>query len=134
MCTNRAPGGLRDRIENCSKRGTSRQLPFCALKEERRGGDSNPRYGFTRTHAFQACTFSHSDTSPNSDARLGARRAVIYYREKSSRGKIRAGRTDPAAIGERSSLLLRERFQCVPRALIVGIDPHDLLILADGFR
>ena len=31
---------------------------------QRRGGDSNPRCGVTRTHAFQACTFSHSDTSP----------------------------------------------------------------------
>ena len=29
----------------------------------RRGGDSNPRY-VLRTHAFQACSLSHSDTSP----------------------------------------------------------------------
>src|SRR4030042_1905514 len=30
----------------------------------RRGWDSNPRYALRRTHAFQACSFSHSDTSP----------------------------------------------------------------------
>src|ERR1700693_4838289 len=29
----------------------------------RRGGDSNPRY-LLGTHAFQACSLSHSDTSP----------------------------------------------------------------------
>ena len=31
----------------------------------RRDGDSNPRYGANRIHAFQACSFNHSDTSPN---------------------------------------------------------------------
>lgn len=31
----------------------------------RRRRDSNPRYGLSRTHAFQACTFNHSVTSPN---------------------------------------------------------------------
>ena len=30
----------------------------------RRRRDSNPRYGLSRTHAFQACTFSRSVTSP----------------------------------------------------------------------
>ena len=30
----------------------------------RRGWDSNPRYALRRTHAFQACSLSHSDTSP----------------------------------------------------------------------
>ncbi len=30
----------------------------------RRERDSNPRYGLTRTHTFQACSLSHSDTSP----------------------------------------------------------------------
>jgi hypothetical protein len=30
----------------------------------RRGRDSNPRYGFHRTHAFQACDLNHSSTSP----------------------------------------------------------------------
>ena len=30
----------------------------------RRKRDSNPRYGLSRTHAFQACTFSHSVISP----------------------------------------------------------------------
>ena len=30
----------------------------------RRGRDSNPRYTLRRTHAFQACSLSHSDTSP----------------------------------------------------------------------
>src|SRR5262245_1312481 len=37
----------------------SSQLVF----QWRRGGDSNPRY-VLRTHAFQACSLSHSDTSP----------------------------------------------------------------------
>src|SRR5688572_10270781 len=31
----------------------------------RRGRDSNPRYGFHRTHAFQACDLNHSSTSPD---------------------------------------------------------------------
>ena len=30
----------------------------------RRGRDSNPRYGFNRTHAFQACDLNHSSTAP----------------------------------------------------------------------
>jgi hypothetical protein len=30
----------------------------------RRGRDSNPRYGFPRKHAFQACDLNHSSTSP----------------------------------------------------------------------
>ena len=30
----------------------------------RRERDSNPRYGVNRIHAFQACAFSHSATSP----------------------------------------------------------------------
>ena len=35
----------------------------CGWLQWRRGGDSNPRY-VLRTHAFQACSLSHSDTSP----------------------------------------------------------------------
>ncbi len=31
---------------------------------ERRGGDSNPRDGLSRQQHFQCCSFSHSDTSP----------------------------------------------------------------------
>jgi hypothetical protein len=30
----------------------------------RRERDSNPRYGLSRTHAFQACTLNHSAISP----------------------------------------------------------------------
>ena len=32
--------------------------------EWRRGRDSNPRYTVRRTHAFQASSLNHSDTSP----------------------------------------------------------------------
>jgi hypothetical protein len=35
-------------------------------KTWRRERDSNPRYGLKRTHTFQACSLSHSDTSPKS--------------------------------------------------------------------
>ena len=48
-------------------------IPF----QWRRGGDSNPRY-VLRTHAFQACSLSHSDTSPgagNPTTPVGFRRA-----------------------------------------------------------
>ena len=31
----------------------------------RRDRDSNPRYSLTHTHAFQACAFDHSATSPD---------------------------------------------------------------------
>jgi hypothetical protein len=43
-----------------TKKGASRPL-FWIWRRER---DSNPRYGLTRIHAFQACSFNHSDTSP----------------------------------------------------------------------
>ncbi len=35
-----------------------------ASVEWRRGGDSNPGTALTRSHAFQACSFNRSDTSP----------------------------------------------------------------------
>src|SRR5437763_4279892 len=31
---------------------------------QRRGRDSNPRYGLSRIQHFQCCSFGHSDTSP----------------------------------------------------------------------
>ena len=37
--------------------------PFL-IRVYRRGGDSNPRYGVTRTLVFETSTFSRSDTSP----------------------------------------------------------------------
>ena len=41
-------------------------LRFCRpTLFQRRGGDSNPRYGLSRTQHFQCCSFSHSDTSPD---------------------------------------------------------------------
>ena len=39
----------------------------------RRGRDSNPRYGFHRTHAFQACDLNHSSTSPETGILTPAR-------------------------------------------------------------
>ena len=36
-----------------------------SLRAWRRGRDSNPRYAFGRTHAFQACSLNRSDTSPD---------------------------------------------------------------------
>jgi hypothetical protein len=36
----------------------------CSLLQWRRERDSNPRYAVKRTHAFQACSLNHSDTSP----------------------------------------------------------------------
>jgi hypothetical protein len=43
-------------------------------KAKRRGRDSNPWYGVTRTQHFQCCAFSRSATSPakSKNNRLGA--------------------------------------------------------------
>ena len=52
----------------------------------RRGRDSNPRYGFHRTHAFQACDLNHSSTSPEAailSDRCGAT-AERRWRERDS--------------------------------------------------
>ena len=38
-------------------------LCYPLIMAERR--DSNPRYALRRTHAFQACSLNHSDTSPD---------------------------------------------------------------------
>ncbi len=42
-------------------------LAYCAKECHRRGRDSNPRYGVTRTLVFETSSFSRSDTSPESD-------------------------------------------------------------------
>ena len=39
-------------------------------KTERRERDSNPRSALPRIHAFQACSFSHSDISPAIKTRM----------------------------------------------------------------
>ena len=44
--------------------GSRRRLPWTSTKNWRRGRDSNPRYGVSRIHAFQACSLDRSDTSP----------------------------------------------------------------------
>ncbi len=53
----------------------------CALRaldtrNWRRGRDSNPRNGLTRLHTFQACSFNHSDTSPDLPPRRRPARLV----------------------------------------------------------
>ena len=62
-----------DCISGRNARGTSRQenptkqgVPCTSMHPMyRRGGDSNPRYGVTRTPVFETGTFSRSVTSPN---------------------------------------------------------------------
>ena len=57
--------------KNTGLRTSKNHLPFKLLgiltdrkNIWRRRRDSNPRYGINRTHAFQACTFDRSVTSP----------------------------------------------------------------------
>lgn len=64
------PGGFQYH-RNTGLRTAETPLPFKVLGMLtdkkiiwRRRRDSNPRYGINRTHAFQACTFNHSVTSP----------------------------------------------------------------------
>ena len=50
--------------------------PLNTARSWRRERDSNPRYGLSRIHTFQACSFNHSDTSPHAASlarRIGAR-------------------------------------------------------------
>ena len=52
------------------------------LLDWRRKRDSNPRYGLSRTHAFQACTFNHSVISPAIAFDSGARINQISFSGK----------------------------------------------------
>ena len=64
----RAPSLLRDRVDHDDQESVadvgSHDLQRVTNPDWRRGRDSNPRYGFHRTHAFQACDLNHSSTSP----------------------------------------------------------------------
>ena len=83
---------IRERAAQCqgaggpsSTRPTRTQRAPDQLRNDqlhRRGGDSNPRYGVTRTPVFETGTFSRSDTSPKTVARerkRGRDRAVPNY-------------------------------------------------------
>ncbi len=58
----RPPGGFAVQIGSCRfvEPASSNHTIW------RRGRDSNPRSSLTRLHTFQACSFNHSDTSPES--------------------------------------------------------------------
>ena len=60
-----------------------RRLSSGGNDQWRREWDSNPRYGFHRTHAFQACDLNHSSISP---------RGPKYNREAGRERGARVGR------------------------------------------
>ena len=65
VCGSRATSKLWDHPQSLRLARWAGVLTIDAEFNWRREWDSNPRYGFRRTHAFQACALNHSAISPD---------------------------------------------------------------------